>query len=235
MSVGSTAIRISAFSSGGSTASRWRIWDDLLRALQASSVEAAAVERASASLNADAQLALDLADIDSSLSGDDQAYARLVRRYQAPITSQVWRASRRRDDCEELVQEVFVEAYVSLSKFQARSPFLHWLRKITTRVCYRYWKRQARQRRQATLSDAQWSQLALDGSSVANADQAADVVHDLLAKLSPRNRMVMTLIFLEECSIAEAAELTGWSRTMVKVQSFRARQKLKALLNEVST
>jgi len=207
---------------------------ELCRAVQSLSVEPAAVEQSVHSAAADSAASLDLVEISKALRGDDQAYARLVRRYQPLVTSQVWRASRRRDDCEELVQEVFVEAYLSLGKFRAKSPFLHWLRKITTRVCYRYWKRQARLRRHTPLSDAQWRQIASDGSAAINADRAADLVHDLLAKLSARNRLVMTLLFLEDCSVGEAAELTGWSRTMVKVQCYRARQKLKALLNEVS-
>jgi RNA polymerase sigma-70 factor, ECF subfamily len=40
------------------------------------------------------------------------------------------------------------------------------------------------------------------------------------------------LIYLEEHSVATTADLLGWSETMVKVQAFRARRKLKKLLNE---
>jgi RNA polymerase sigma-70 factor (ECF subfamily) len=45
-----------------------------------------------------------------------------------------------------------------------------------------------------------------------------------------RDRLVLMLIYLEGCSVAEAAEATGWSRTMVKVQAHRARRRLRALL-----
>jgi RNA polymerase sigma-70 factor (ECF subfamily) len=41
---------------------------------------------------------------------------------------------------------------------------------------------------------------------------------------------VLTLIYLEGCTSAEAAELTGWSRTMVKVQAHRARARLRKLM-----
>jgi RNA polymerase sigma-70 factor (ECF subfamily) len=53
-----------------------------------------------------------------------------------------------------------------------------------------------------------------------------------LEKLSPRDRLVITLLHLEERSVAEAAEHTGWSQTMVKVQAFRARARLKKLLQQ---
>jgi DNA-directed RNA polymerase specialized sigma24 family protein len=42
--------------------------------------------------------------------------------------------------------------------------------------------------------------------------------------------MVLTLLYVEELSVAQTAEETGWSRTMVKVQAHRARKKLKKLL-----
>jgi DNA-directed RNA polymerase specialized sigma24 family protein len=44
---------------------------------------------------------------------------------------------------------------------------------------------------------------------------------------------VLTLIYLDGCSVAEAAEQAGWSQTMTKVQAHRARKKLKKLLERV--
>ena len=60
--------------------------------------------------------------------------------------------------------------------------------------------------------------------------EAAAQVQAALEKLPPRDRLVLTLMYLEDLSIAEIAERTGWSRIMVKVQAFRARRKLRRLL-----
>ncbi len=68
-------------------------------------------------------LAADWTDIAATLDGDGQAYARLVRRYQDQITAQMWRLSRQRNDCEQLVHEVFVEAYMSLRQFKGARRF----------------------------------------------------------------------------------------------------------------
>jgi RNA polymerase sigma-70 factor (ECF subfamily) len=65
------------------------------------------------------------------------------------------------------------------------------------------------------------------------AERAEEVLHRLLAGLPPRDRLVLTLIYLEGASVAQAAELTGWSRTMVKVQAHRARAKLRRLVDRV--
>lgn len=173
----------------------------------------------------------DWCDIASTLDGDGQAFARIVRRYQDQIASQMWRLSRQRADCEQLVHEVFVEAYLSLRAFKGRAPLLHWLRRIATRVGYRYWKEQARARKQAGVSIQDWHS-SVEPTNNDSAEQAAVIVHSILGELPPRDRLVITLLYLEGCSVAEAAELSGWSQTMVKVQAHRARKKLKAILDE---
>jgi RNA polymerase sigma-70 factor (ECF subfamily) len=43
---------------------------------------------------------------------------------------------------------------------------------------------------------------------------------------------VLTLLYLEQCTVAEAAELCGWTQTMVKVQAYRARNRLRKLLGD---
>lgn len=177
------------------------------------------------------EMAADWADITSTLAGDGQAYSRLVRRYQDRVTAQMWRLSRQRNDCEQLVHEVFVEAYLSLKQYKGRAPFLHWLRKIATRVGYRYWKQRDRARRQATVPIQDWHRSVHDAEP-GEAEETASLVHEMLAKLPPRDRLVLTLIYLEGCSVAEAAEMSGWSQTMVKVQAHRARKKLKKLLGD---
>ena len=170
-------------------------------------------------------------DIQGSLAGDGEAFARLVRRYQQPIARSMWRFTRDQARVEELVQDVFVEAYLSLRTFRGDAPFLHWLRKISTRVGYRYWKRQARQRLQTPLSLEDWDEPEIAAPATMVPSEAGERLHLLLAQLPPRDRLVLHLIYFEKCTMEEAAELTGWSETMVKVQAFRARRKLKRLFD----
>ena len=61
------------------------------------------------------------------------------------------------------------------------------------------------------------------------ADAARELVDRLLAELSPDDRLVLTLLDLEQRSTAEIAQLTGWSRTLVKVRAFRARRRLRVV------
>ena len=172
----------------------------------------------------------DLRDIRATLGGDGEAYGRIVRRHQNAIAQRMWRFTRDRGELAELVQEVFVQAYMGLKGFRGTAPLEHWLTRIATRVGYRFWKTRRRQAdRTVPLQD--WDALASEDGAL-GAVEAAELLHELLARLPPRDRLVLTLLYLEELSVAEAAERTGWSSTMVKVQAFRARKKLRALLEK---
>lgn len=171
----------------------------------------------------------DWSDIEASLAGDDTAYARIVDRYQGQVFRQMWRFSRDPDVQQELVQEVFIEVYRSLRRFKGEAPLLHWIRRIATRVGYRYWKYEARKKR---FSEA----LAGEPFSGAHPpedqepSEAGEYLHRLLAGLRPKDRLVLSLMYFEDLSAREIAERVGWSENLVRVRAHRARQKLKKLL-----
>ncbi len=104
------------------------------------------------------------------------------------------------------------------------------MNRIATRVGYRFWKNRRREAsRAAPLED--WDGVADFDERNMQAREAAELVHNLLAKLPPRDRLVLTLLYLEQLTVAQAAERAGWSQTMVKVQAHRARKKLKVLID----
>lgn len=170
------------------------------------------------------QHADDRDDIRASRNGDAHAFRRIVERHQQKLARRMRRFARGQPDIEELVQQTFVEAYFSLATYSAAAPLEHWLNRIATRVGYRYWKQLARQPTEP-----------LDARHLAAADKgdpaaADDLLQFLMNQLSPRDRLVLTLLHLDEHSVQEAANLTGWSQTMVKVQAFRARARLRKIL-----
>ncbi|MHC4705922.1 MAG: RNA polymerase sigma factor [Planctomycetota bacterium] len=175
----------------------------------------------------------DIEDIRKSRHGDSDAFRRLIERHQAHVGRIMWRFSRDQRVHEELVQDVFVEAYLSLRTYRGKSPFAHWLSRIATRVGYHYWKQASRQRTTESFSLQDWDQLTSSATEKGNPSQAAALLHELMAKLPPRDRLVLTLRYLEECDVAETARRTGWTRSMVKVQTWRARKKLQQLFAEM--
>lgn len=175
--------------------------------------------------------ALDAVDIRSSLDGDNSAFDHLVKRYQQPIADTMWRFTRDRRQLEELVQDVFVEGYLSLHTYSAQAPLLHWLKRIATRVGYRFWTRQQKLQRETAWTE-ETDQLTSTDDANLSAQDAAELVQRLLAELAPRDRLVMTLTYLEQHTVIEVADLTGWSRSMVKVQLHRARKRLTKICQQ---
>ena len=144
------------------------------------------------------------------------------------IARRMLRFTRDRQRVEELVHDCFVEAYLSLRSYRGDSPLEHWLSKIATRVGYRHWKTQRRDRQRMV----QLQSVPPRSSAPATASDASELAGYLLDQLSPRDRLAITLLHLEGRSVPEAAELAGWSQTMMKVQAHRARKKLRALLEK---
>lgn len=177
----------------------------------------------------------DAGDVADALAGDEEAYCRLVLRHQRDIAAQMRRFSRDPAVAEELVHEVFVEAYLSLRSYRATAPWLHWLRRIAVRLGYRHWAKRRARRPEVALSAEDWARLRGASPAPAEAADAADLVYALLAQLAPSDRLVLTLLYLDGCTMAEAAARAGWTVVGTKVRAFRARGRLKALLERGGT
>jgi RNA polymerase sigma-70 factor (ECF subfamily) len=179
----------------------------------------------------------DLEDVQRSRGGDPDAYRRLVERHQDYVAGILWRFSRDRRDHEELVQDVFVEAYLGLGAYRGKAPFQHWLARIATRVGYRYWKERARRRKAEPFNLEQWDRATEDDGilNVLEPERAATLLYNLFEQLPPRDRLVLSLRYLGGCDVAETAHRTGWTQTMVKVQTLRARKKLQKIVERSGT
>jgi RNA polymerase sigma-70 factor (ECF subfamily) len=171
---------------------------------------------------------IDLRDISIALDGGQDAYERLVKRHQDEVSRWMWRFTRDRIILEELVQEVFIEAWMSLSHFKGESAFKTWLFTIATRVGYRYWKKKAKD---AAMTIEAANRLMIDNrEKEITPSEAAEALYGLFSRLPPRDRLVLTLMYFEEMDTKEIAHMTGWTKSMVKVQAYRARNKLRKLL-----
>lgn len=162
-------------------------------------------------------------EIRASLAGDEAAYASLMERHQKAIGQLMWRFTRQRGEWEQLVQDVFVEAYFSLASFRGKAPFLHWLRRIATRVGYKFWTQRERRKRFVPLENVDAASIEPDGRTP---EEASALLDALLHQLPPPERLVLTMQYLEECSLDEVAERMGWTVGRVKMRAHRAKKKL---------
>jgi RNA polymerase sigma-70 factor, ECF subfamily len=170
---------------------------------------------------------VDWKDIQACLDGDADAYQRLVRNYEGQIAALMRRFAPDRETYEKLVQDVFVEAYFSLKTYKGEAPFVHWLKRIGTRVGYKFWKERDASRKFLPLQDFDFAEKYRQNTI--EPDQAAEVLYALLNRLSRADRLVLTLMYFENCSIEETSQRTGWTAPAVKSRAMRARKKIKKI------
>ena len=180
----------------------------------------------------------DAAIIHDILMGRVNSFELLLDRYQDHV-SKIVRSHVPWDEAPEVAHETFVRAFQSLGGFRGIRPFKHWLAKIAVRCCHDFWRRYYQKERQVggLPDDCQtWVDEVLSDRSSEEATErveARDLLQWALGQLSPDDRMVLTLTYLNEYSGTEAADLLGWSLPRVKIQSYRARRKLRAILTKI--
>jgi RNA polymerase sigma factor (sigma-70 family) len=171
----------------------------------------------------------------------DEEAARELVAHLYPLVIKIVRSHLPRRVAEEdLAQEIFLKMFTNLNQYQGTVPFEHWLSRVAVSTCLdslRFHKRRP-ELRWADLSETEAEVLdaviqTSDEAHPAEAMAANELVGKLLDCLSPADRLVITLMDLEEKSVAEISERTGWSASLVKVRAFRARAKLRKHLAEL--
>jgi len=165
--------------------------------------------------------------IRSTLDGDDMAFAELVGRYKGKVFGIASRFANDSHQLDDIAQEIFIRVWRHLGKFRADAPFEHWLSRIAVHACCDFLRKKQRLGIVVPL-DERTAEVP-DGADRSAID-ARERLDFAMRKLSPEERLVITLMAFEEKSVGEVAALTGWSETNVKVRNFRARQALKKIL-----
>lgn len=174
------------------------------------------------------------------LKGDASSFEPLVQKYSPRVFATARRYARRESEIEDIVQEVWVKAFQKLSSFRAEAPFEHWLMRMAVRTCYDFLRSHQRNREttfsELTEDEGDWLERFVKDPASADerADAARQLVNRVLDQLSPPARLVITLLEIEDRSVKEIAELTGWSVPLVKVRAFRARAEMKKILAKMS-
>jgi RNA polymerase sigma-70 factor (ECF subfamily) len=177
--------------------------------------------------------------VEMVLKGNRDAYGQIMQRYGADVTRLI--SGKVPDDrVEELLQEAFIRAYKSLPGYSRKSPLKNWLAGIAVRTCYDYW-RAAYRNREIGMSSLNREHLDWLANTPADepgvpekfeTEMVREILDNALRQLSAKDRMVLTLTYLDGYSTAEAARLLGWSRSNVKVRSLRARRALRKFLEK---
>jgi RNA polymerase sigma-70 factor, ECF subfamily len=174
------------------------------------------------------------------LKGDAVSFEPLVQKYSPRVFATARRYARRESEVQDIAQEVWLKAFSKLQSFRGEAPFEHWLMRMTVRTCYDFLRGHQRNRESSfsELSEPEtdWLErfVADPGNAAENADAAKLLIERVMEKLSPPARLVITLLEIEDRSVKEIAELTGWSVPLVKVRAFRARGEMRKILAKMA-
>ena len=169
---------------------------------------------------------------------DDHAAARELIQQLYPLVAKIVRAHRlHRTPEEDLCQMIFVKIFQNLNQYSGKVPISHWVSRIAVNTCRNALaaEKVRPELRYADLSEEQAAivqNLATTSEDVAPDRRLAarDLVEKLLDMLKPVERLVIDMLYLQERSVAEVRQLTGWTAVKVKVTAFSARQKLRKQL-----
>ena len=174
--------------------------------------------------------------------GDAVAAESLVDHLHPLVRRWVRNHLPRRESEEDLVQQVLIKVFQKLDAYVPREgvPFEHWVSRLAVRTCYDFLRGHQRNRETnfTEISDAEDDWLERHSEDPDNSDEKAgeakELVDKVLEKLSPSARLVITLLEIEDRSVKEISELTGWSVPLVKVRAFRARAEMKKCLQRIT-
>ena len=176
------------------------------------------------------------------LDGDVEAFAVVVNAHQRLIAADLARRLPAQD-VQEVAQDAFIRAFRSLPSYRREAPFRIWILRIARHAAMDFWRKKYRRRDQlfSDLDDpalvrveaTQQERLAEQQADREAQASAREWLAAALLRLSPDDRAVITLVELEERSMEDAARRLGCGLSAVKVRAFRARRRLKAILEDL--
>lgn len=170
---------------------------------------------------------------------DERAFNELVSAYQERVFGLVLRMLGRRDEAEDMAQEVFVQVFKAIDQFRGDAKLGTWIYRIAVNLCKNRTLYLARRHshkqddfdaaeRTLTHANALQSSVSLQQpDQLLHTQQIERIVQEAIATLEPEFREVLILRDLEDLNYDEIVEITGLALGTVKSRIHRARGALK--------
>ena len=180
------------------------------------------------------------------LSGDVSKFSFLIERYKDLAYNIAFRILNNNEDAEEAVQDAFLRAFKALSLFKGNAKFSTWFYKIVVNVSLsRLKSKNQNAKGKFQLATGSWQTIIdadLPSTVFEEVESAYKNLHRedqrkyinlALDKLDMEDRLLLTLYYLNENTIAEVAEITSIQPENIKMKIHRARQKMFVLLKHL--
>jgi RNA polymerase sigma factor (sigma-70 family) len=176
--------------------------------------------------------------VQAAMNGDQQAFASLMDKYRDTIFYMLLKMVKNKSDADDLTIEAFGKAFKNIHQYTPNFAFSTWLFKIASNNCIDF----LRKRKTETISiegqtDMSGNEMpiniqsdSLDPEEDMIRQQKAILLRDIVDKLKPRYKELVTLRYFEEYSYDEIAVAMNIPIGTVKAQLFRARELLNNIM-----
>lgn len=177
----------------------------------------------------------DIFYIQQILEGNNNAFGYMVEYHKDKAYNLAFRICGNHEEAEELAQDSFLKAYRSLRTFKMKSSFATWLYRIVYNTSISH----VRIKKKGVLSLEDFPADAKDFVGFSTSEEEAErdyrnsLVNFALQKINEDERGLISLYYYDEMSTDEISEITGISKSNIKVKLFRARQKMLEIIEKV--
>jgi len=176
----------------------------------------------------------DINYIKEVLAGRINSFSYLIDRHKDKAYNLSFRICGNHEEAEELAQDSFLKAYKALGSFKMKSSFATWLYRIVYNTSISH----VRVKKKGVLSLEDFPADATDFIGTNATEEEAEMeykstlVNFALQKITEEERGLISLYYYEEMSTDEISEVTGISKSNIKVRLFRARQKMQGIIEK---
>jgi RNA polymerase sigma-70 factor, ECF subfamily len=176
--------------------------------------------------------------ITTAISGREDSFEELVRRYQRPIVNYVYRMLGNYDASLDVTQEVFIKVYNSLTRYSAEYKFSTWLYRIAHNAAIDYMRRQHPNQQSLEVENSEGNyQLQIESPNPTpeqerERDEWRTEIANVVKCLPPTYRDLILLRHSQDLSYEEISEVTNLPLGTVKNRLFRAREMMREMFIE---
>lgn len=170
--------------------------------------------------------------IKKSLQNDRNAFRQIVESYQTMIFSLTFRVLGNEEDAKDIVQDTFLKVWIHLKDFNPQQKFTTWIYKIASNLCIDKLKRKR-------LITTDCYETLLNVVTTENLEEKltnqelGNIILSLTNELSPKQKIVFTLRYLEDIEVEEIKDITGLSAEKIKSNLYLAKQTIRKKLENI--
>ena len=174
------------------------------------------------------------------LAGDKTAFEEIFERYKRLVANVARYYFQRPEQIEEMIQITFSKVYFEIKNFNGKHKFSFagWLKRITANACLDTLRKQKRKPESLTCEfsesevESLFADVSPDKKTIEDVLVEKDLAEKLLSHIEAEDQAILRMYYEDGMNVSEISEITGWSKSKIKIRTFRARKALRKVLKK---